>query len=188
MCTGPLLPTRHATIRSIPVSSRHVDQPNQPGRVCWVLCLSERMVLSHSIHHPDSAVSHRALLSCRYVLSGFHDDDGVWETYERSLHQFWSVDCYVCPRGWYCLIASTTPIALCPTGHYCPAGRSNFLMMMKSERLLTKAPSISSDLLCDIFMIILCDSRCFNRQHLVVFDHVHVTPINQFLGLTCRIL
>ena len=33
-----------------------------------------------------------------------------------------SAECYVCPRGSYCLAASTWPTALCPTGHYCPAG------------------------------------------------------------------
>ena len=34
-----------------------------------------------------------------------------------------SEECYVCPRGYYCLEASTAPTALCPTGHYCPAGK-----------------------------------------------------------------
>ncbi|KAJ8035012.1 hypothetical protein HOLleu_22086 [Holothuria leucospilota] len=31
-------------------------------------------------------------------------------------------ECYVCPRGYYCLVGSTEPTGLCATGHYCPAG------------------------------------------------------------------
>lgn len=33
-----------------------------------------------------------------------------------------SDECYVCPRGYYCLVGSTEPTGLCATGHYCPAG------------------------------------------------------------------
>ncbi|XP_071958738.1 uncharacterized protein [Antedon mediterranea] len=31
-------------------------------------------------------------------------------------------ECYECPRGYYCIEASTEPVLECVTGHYCPAG------------------------------------------------------------------
>lgn len=31
-------------------------------------------------------------------------------------------ECYECPKGWFCLTASTAPTDLCFTGHYCPPG------------------------------------------------------------------
>ena len=32
-------------------------------------------------------------------------------------------ECYVCPRGWYCVQASTAPTDLCHKGHWCPEGK-----------------------------------------------------------------
>ena len=31
-------------------------------------------------------------------------------------------DCYVCPKGWFCLKGASSPTGICPTGHYCPSG------------------------------------------------------------------
>jgi hypothetical protein len=44
-------------------------------------------------------------------------------------------ECYVCPRGWYCLEGSEAPTGLCFQGHWCPDGKlfSFFLNFYKSR-------------------------------------------------------
>ena len=39
-------------------------------------------------------------------------------------------ECYECPKGWFCLTASTAPTDLCFTGHYCPPGVCVFMLLL----------------------------------------------------------
>lgn len=38
-------------------------------------------------------------------------------------------ECYECPKGWYCLLASPKPSGICKEGHYCPPGNTIFLLI-----------------------------------------------------------
>lgn len=45
--------------------------------------------------------------------------EGTWTNLTNLISQ---EECYVCPKGFFCLRGVSTPSGLCFTGHYCPRG------------------------------------------------------------------
>ena len=45
--------------------------------------------------------------------------EGSWTNLTNLISQ---EECYVCPKGYFCLRGVSTPSGLCFTGHYCPRG------------------------------------------------------------------
>ena len=45
--------------------------------------------------------------------------EGSWTNLTNLISQ---EECYICPKGYFCLRGVSTPSGLCFTGHYCPRG------------------------------------------------------------------
>ena len=45
--------------------------------------------------------------------------EGTWTNLTNLISQ---EECYICPKGYFCLRGVSKPSGLCFTGHYCPRG------------------------------------------------------------------